>query len=326
MRLTKGQRVGLVVILMVFIAGVVVGYVMSGKNGTLVRNSLHAKALPQSAFNWQPGDEPSDFILETEQPPAWFSQKLVSVTEKGSELVKVEAAIRTLHRQPFVGGAIQKDLQTTWRLIEDNGRGYCADYSKLFTALMLAEGLPVREWGLGHTDFGSGHTFNEVYFTSLDKWVFVDSFNGMLIEDRTSGQLLSVLEFREHVATRDFDDLVVIKLTDKDSFFQTREEGLNYYARSSDFFYLIWGNDVFSYDSSPLIREAAAIARPLERFAAILTGYYPGIRLLETDTNAGARAEVKYLGLGLYLALAAEILLSLYLIRLLWLLWRQRKQ
>lgn len=318
---TDLRRSIVVMALMLLVALIVAAFAGSGKNAALVRNSLVAKGMPEEAFRWHPADVPRDFKLEAQDTPSWVIERLAGVAADAQGLAAVEAAIQALHRHTFVGKPIQDELETTWRLIEERGRGYCADYSKVFNAMMLALGLPVREWALGHHDFGSGHTFNEVWLE--DQWVFVDAFNGMLIRDRQSGELLSVLQFRQRLEDRDFESLDVIKLTDPDMFFQTREEGLRYYARSTDYFYLIWGNNVFSYDASPWVRAAAKIARPLERAAAIVSGDFPQVRLLETDTNSDAIAHVKLLRRMLYLALIAEVLLGLYLLRLLWRVVRQ---
>ncbi|NHN36708.1 hypothetical protein G8764_05315 [Pseudomaricurvus alcaniphilus] len=312
----------LVLALMSIIAFAVVRHAGSGKNGTLVRNSLIAQPLPESAFSWKPGAEPADFKLETREPETWMQQRIAAIDYDSDGIGQVKAVISAMHAQPFVGHAIQKDLRSTWRLIAEHGLGYCADYSKLFTAQMLAAGIPVREWALGHKDFGSGHTFNEVYIDG--QWIFVDSFNGMLIQDRETGAMLSVLQFRNRLAQKNIDSIEVIKLTDPRYFFQTREEALNYYARSSDFFYLMWGNNVFSYDSHPVIQRAADIGRPLERLVAILVNQYPQIRLLETETNSAAIAEMRNLRLVLYSSLIVELLLGLCLIRLCWKIWRDR--
>ncbi len=319
-------RLALTLGMMGLIALGVVGYTLSGKNGTLVRNSLVASALDEDQFSWLPGNEPADFLLEKRIPPQWFQSKFEASVSGDAEFVQIESAIRALHKQRFSGKAIRKDLETTWALIEKSGRGYCADYSKLFNAMMLAADIPVREWALGHENFGSGHTFNEVYLERLGKWVFVDAFNGMVVRDAVTGEPYSVLEFRQVVAERAFDRVAVQKYTNADDFFQTREEALNYYARSSDYFYLLWGNNVFSYEANPWIQRAASIAREAERLVAILLGEYPQIRMLSTQTNAAAITKIRLTRWGLMIALALEVILGLYLLVLARQWLRSRKE
>lgn len=309
--------------LMLVVAISVLLFLMSGKNGTLVRNSLIAGSMPESGFLWRPGAEPDSYKLEDHSPPGWLEQEFSFLAGIDQGQAKVEAAIKALHNQPHRGGAIRSDLHTTWKLIDTQGRGYCADFSKLFTALMLEAEVPVREWALGHENFGSGHTFNEVFING--QWVFVDSYNGMMVKDSETGRLLSVLEFRSRLEQADFDSLLVLKFTDPDSFFQTREEGLDYYARSSDFFYLMWGNNVFSYDTNPWIVQASQMGRAMERLVAMLVGQYPEIRMLETKSNNQAIEEVESLRFMLYAALIVEALLGIFLLRLCWKMFRQRK-
>lgn len=318
------QQLIFVLMAMFLVAMGVMIYLFSGKNGTLIRNSLIAGSLPESAFLWSPGEEPKDFKLENREPPSWLRSEVSAALEELDPLSVVKSVVAMMHVEDFSGKPIRKDLKSTWGLIEKQGRGYCADYSKLFTAAMLAAEIPVREWALGHEDFGSGHTFNEVYISG--KWVFVDSFNGMLIQTSDTDRYLSVLEFRDRISLKDFSSLNVVKLTDPALFFQTREEGLNYYARSSDYFYMIWGNNVFSYDSNPWINKASEFGRAMERAVAMLVGKYPEIRMLETSTNAKAIKQVESFRVTLYLALAAEILLMCYFLWLVIAILRQPKQ
>ena len=105
-----------------------------------------------------------------------------------------------LHAHPFKGSAIRSDLRSTYTLIVNEGRGYCADYSKLFNAFAHSLNIPVREWAFGRDGFGSGHTFNEIYSYADDKWVFVDSYHGMMVEDARTTIPLSVLELRRALA------------------------------------------------------------------------------------------------------------------------------
>ena len=258
-------------------------------------------------------------------PPTWFQDRFSPLKVSGDTLTQVETAIRALHITPFKGKAIRKDLAATWQLIEKSGRGYCADYSKLFNAMMHAAGVPVREWALGHDDFGRGHTFNEVFDRDLEKWVFVDSFNGMLVRDTVSRTPLSVLEFHDRLVSGKLESIEIEKYTDPTLFFQTRDEALRYYGRSTDYFYLLWGNNVFSYEANSWIQRVSGIARPLERFVAIAIGEYPPIRMLSTETNGAAISKVQVTRWGLIFAALAELLLGGYLLFLILRFWRARR-
>ena len=98
--------------------------------------------------------------------------------------------IRNLHLIPLTNLLLPVFLQ-----IREQGKGYCADYSQVFTALALSTGIPVREWGLGFEGFGRGHAFNEVYDSEQRKWVFIDSYHSLYVIDRGSHNPLSTIEF-----------------------------------------------------------------------------------------------------------------------------------
>ena len=307
--------------LMLVVAACTVGYTFSGKNGTLVRNSLVAQSLDEQAFTWSPDQLPRDYLQETMPPPDWVSAA-TSHPDFGRSNKNVERAkviVERLHAHPFKGSAIRSDLRSTYSLIVNEGRGYCADYSKLFNAFAHSLNIPVREWGFGRDGFGSGHTFNEVYSYADDKWVFVDSYHGMMVEDARTTEPLSVLELRRALAEPQSGMLKVNFLGDRDHrSFDTEQEGLDYYAWSANYFYLMWGNNVFEYDADSATQVFAGISRALERLAAIALGVYPEIRLLETRGNGNAIRRILTLRFMLIGSVCVLVLLGTYLAYLLW--------
>lgn len=182
--------------------------------------------------------------------------------------------------------------------------------------------IPVREWAFGRDGFGSGHTFNEIFSYQYNKWVFVDGFNGILVEDETSGVPLSVLEFRSAIINPQQQALKVVQLGGRAPSFQTQEEAITYYAKSANYFYMLWGNNVFQYDEHPVVKMFSGVARPLERLGAMVAGVYPQIRLLKTSDNESAIAKILTLRLVLFGSFFLLFLLVGYLI---FLLFRKHK-
>tara|TARA_R110002096_G_scaffold43479_23_gene117432 strand:+ start:4068 stop:5114 length:1047 start_codon:yes stop_codon:yes gene_type:complete len=304
----------------------VITFGTSKENGTRVRNSFLVQTAGEQLLSLPPAALPADFQRERLPAPEYLVVKvdeLIPPHTRG-EIPEFEQSLilaRHLIANKGKGKAIQGSVQEAYRLIRDQGRGYCADYSQVFTALALAAGIPVREWGLGFDGFGRGHAFNDVYDTRLQQWVFIDSYHSLFVIDPASGRPLSTLEFQRrllddgNMQTYRFVPIVAEKYR-----FHTAAEANDYYAKTAANFYLFWGNDVFSYDDDPVVRLLAPLSRPLEVLGAIASGAQPGIRVLELPGNARyiARLETirQALVTALIVALALLITLGLQLMRL----------
>jgi len=261
---------------------------------TFVRNSLLSAPSTQHGFDWTPGDAPSDFMLETLPPPPAIASAAAAALVRRPPTTNngLDAAIaiaRHLGTNTRQGGAIRRNTLTTLERIREKGRGYCADYSQVFMALALAADIPVREWGFGEDGFGAGHAFNEIYDTDYGKWIFIDPFQAFYVVDAQSGTPLSVVEFLQRLRQGvDAANVTVVRTADEQFRFRSPRDALAYYAKATDYFYLFWGNNVFTYDANPWVAAAAQVSRVLEIVTAILVGVQPHIVPVPTETNPSA--------------------------------------
>lgn len=320
MRFSDVRRIALTSCAIVVVITSTIAYTFSGKNGTLVRNSLVAGALPEAAFSWSPEERPADYLQESMPAPDFIS----AVTDHPrfdrtqDNVAKAETIVEQLHTRAFRGRSIRGDLRETYSLIVNEGRGYCADYSKLFNAFAHSLNIPVREWAFGRDGFGSGHTFNEIYSYAHDKWVFIDAYHAMTAEDERTGELMSVLEFRRALSQPGARDIKVNYLVERAHRPRaTEQDGLDFYAKSAMYFYLLWGNNVFQYDADSRIQLFAGRSRALERLAAIVTGVYPHVRMLEAPGNGDAIQRILTVRFVLMGSLLLLMLLGAYLMYLL---------
>jgi hypothetical protein len=60
---------------------------------------------------------------------------------------------------------------------------------------------------------------------------------------------------------------------------------LEYFIRGREQFYLLWGNNVISYDAHPLVRAGRQVSRSAEQAMGILAGVQPRIKVLVTESN-----------------------------------------
>jgi hypothetical protein len=297
----------------------------AAENAARVRNSLIAEIGQAGEFDWSPVDLPSGYRSEESTIPGLFNDIVLRLLAEVdgrdmSDHDKARLLASHMVRNRNAQRPIQSDSINAYRRIIEEGDGYCADYSQVFTGLALAAKLPVREWGLAWNGFGFGHTFNEVFERELDKWVFIDSFYSMYAVDADTGVPLSVLEFQERLRSGAAQSEVRVVPILSDKFpFKTQKRALEYYSRGADQFYLFWGNNVFSYDHNFFVRLLGALPRHFEVAVAIILDIHPAIRLVETDTNAAhieALWNTKRLTLGfvwLLVVIAGSLVLQVWL-------------
>lgn len=102
---------------------------------------------------------------------------------------------------------IKKDaLSILTEVIEGHKSFRCVEYSIVTTACLTALGIPCRILGLRTANVetresGAGHVVNEVYISSLDKWVMVDTqANGIVA---LSGLPLNAVELQKAIANKE---------------------------------------------------------------------------------------------------------------------------
>jgi hypothetical protein len=270
------------------IAAVWIGTLVLSEDGLVrVRNSMGAQVGSAAEFGWAPGDAPSGFLQLARPAPAAFVSvasgfEADGVTGPGREFAEGLAYARLLmsasHR---VDGPVLAPSYETLLAIVHDGRGYCADFVKAFTGLASARGIAVRQWGIAFNGFGSGHTFNEVYDTGLRKWIMIDSFHSLYFVDPVSRLPLSTLEVHDRLLAIDAapSKIGLVRIAKSGFPFRSDELALDYYRRGMSQLWMVWGNNLFDYESSFAGRLEVHAHRALGQFIGILTGDFPTIRI-----------------------------------------------
>jgi len=299
-----------------------------------VRNGLVAEMGQLADFRWTPDEIPATFLVNEVSPLPKFDvvARELAAAEPGSGRHGLDMALaisRHLMSGPTggVGGPIQGNLASAYAGITREGRGYCADFTQVFSGIAIAAGLPVRTWGISFEAFGSGHAFNEVFDDRLQKWVLVDSFHSLYFVDPISRVPLSVIEVHDRLMRVEPDSPgVSIQRIVSDRFpFPSEQAALDYYRRGMAQLALMWGNNVFDYDQSRAVRWGAEVSRHAERALGIAVGEYPAMkiypdRVSHRDVDALFRARDRFFAAIGALALAIVVFGVLLVTT-----WRARK-
>jgi hypothetical protein len=259
--------------------------VTPGEEAVKIRNGLVAELAQPEDFTWTPDTTPATFKQNQLPPSASYraaAQAIISESPGPAPqgLSLAIAMSRHLMSAPKrVGGPIQSSLDDTYRRITQKGQGYCADFTRVFSGLAVAAGLPVRTWSISFESFGAGHSFNEIYDAALGKWVMVDPFHSIYFVDQETGTPLSVLELHDRIVLSGAGGVSIRPIVAGAMPFASDALALDYYRRGFKQLALVWGNNVFDYDESAAIRTAARASRHVERAVAIGTGMYPELMI-----------------------------------------------
>jgi hypothetical protein len=251
----------------------------SSQDLVLLRNAVIAEVAPAGAHDWTPDSTPADYLAETLPTPAPIERFAMAAQGDSRASDDFETAVnlaRALGQNRKRGrGPIQDDTVTALERITTEGAGYCADYTQVYGALGRAAGLAVREWGMSFDGYGGdGHAFNEVWDRARNKWLFIDSFNSFFVTD-PDGQPLSAAEIRQALLDGTSDELQVVPINPEKFGFKSADRALAYYRRGAPRFFLVWGNNVLSYDESPAVKALSGVSRSAEQLVGIAVGMQP---------------------------------------------------
>jgi Transglutaminase-like superfamily len=271
-------------------------------------------------FDWTPASIPHDFVLESGLPDPVFSEavKRLGLAEMNSDWERATAISRHLLSNPkLVGTPIQSNLRDTYRRILEDGTGYCGDFTRVFIALAIAAGVPVRAWAFSLDGYGGrGHIWPEIWNRQLNRWQLVDVFNNFYFRGSTEAAI-SASEFRRAMLTSPESISRVLLDAEARPGYEFEEKMWAWYRKGLPEWYMIWGNNVFSYDRSVMTRNLGRFSRSLEQFDAIVTGVYPPISLMAEDLNSEKASALRQLRLHLvFVAWVAPLALLVAIIGL----------
>lgn len=260
-----------------------------------LRNALLLDEGPAD-LNWTPTNLPPDFRYESSRPNALYERAaarhdLVVPDDDWATAIRIGRHLLAAGRRG-AGRPIQSGMDETYRRIVQLGEGYCADYTDAFTGLAHAAGLFARSVAFSFDGFGGdGHVFNEVWDRQARRWRMIDVFNNFYVIDG-DGQAVSGASLRQGLLDgRAGMELVPIEPRARPGF-KYPEKAWEYYRRGLSQWYVWWGNNVFEYDRSPVIRLLSAAPRAVEQLGGIAAGVQPAIRILETESNERERAQI----------------------------------
>lgn len=257
-----------------------------------MRNALALRDASDVDFNWTPAHPPASFLSEKGPATALYAEQAqrLGLRDLPTDWDRVLLISRHLlgSHSVLYGGAVQSNLDNTYRQIVEEGKGYCGDFVRVFTGLALASGMSVRPWAFSFDGFGGdGHIFVEIWNRELQHWQLVDIFNNYYFVD-AQGATLSALEFRQALKTAPASLRLSPLYAGARPGYVIEAKAWKYYERGLSQWYAVWGNNVFSYDRAPLGHQLTPLSRSLEQLNAIAQGVFPPLLLLE---DAGSREE-----------------------------------
>lgn len=304
--------IGLVVLALSFLS--LAPYLTSSTELVRMRNALLLIDEKGHGFDWTPDAVPPDFMLERGPADPVFVEaaERLGLERMSSDWDRVSAISQHLLSNPhLVGTPIQSDLRNSYRGIIDNGTGYCGDFTRVFMAFAITAGIPVRAWAFSMDGFGgNGHIWPEIWNRQLKRWQLVDIFNNFYFRGR-DGVPISAAEFRHAILSDPKSIHRALLYPGARPGYEFEEKMWAWYRRGLPEWYMLWGNNVFSYDKALAVCSLGRFSRSLEQMEAIAIGVYPRVVMMVDDANRDQASALWRLRMHLFIVAWAGSLAAL---------------
>ena len=265
-------------------------YLRSSTEVVRMRNALLLVDTEGHRFDWTPSAVPEDFMQERGAVDPMFVEaaKQLGLASMPSDWDKVLTISQHLLSNPqLVGSPIQSNLRDTYQRILKEGTGYCGDFTRVFMAFAIAAGIPVRAWAFSFDGFGGhGHIWPEIWNRQLQRWQLVDIFNNFYFYG-PDGIPISAADFRQAVLAAPQSIHTALLSPGARPGYEHEDKLWAWYRQGLAEWYMIWGNNVFSYDLALRARNLGHFSRSMEQLEAIAIGVYPHVRLMVDEGNRG---------------------------------------
>lgn len=271
-------------------------YLSSSTELVRLRNALLLIDEKGHSFDWTPDAVPPDFMLERGPVDPVFvaAAARLGLAGMSSDWDRAVAISQHLLSHPqLIGTPIQSDLRDTYRSIRDEGTGYCGDFTRVFMAFAISAGIPVRAWAFSFDGFGgNGHIWPEIWNRQLKRWQLIDVFNNFYFHGQ-DGVPVSAAEFRHAMLNAPQSIHRALLYPGARPGYEFEEKMWDWYRRGLPGWYMVWGNNVFSYDAALAVRHLGRFSRSVEQIEAIAIGVYPPVILMVDESN---RSQASALG------------------------------
>ncbi|HSR37574.1 MAG TPA: transglutaminase-like domain-containing protein, partial [Phnomibacter sp.] len=214
-----------------------------------------------------------------------------------------------LSTQPTKGhGTDQSDDLLNCVSLVAKGFGKCSDYAQSFAAACLENNIMVREVS------NMTHTFNEIYLSSQNKWVFFDAQYCLTAHDN-AGNWLSALDIFNAYANHtpfSFSSFAPYhkfqsELQDIDGFYEVN-------GNSDAYQYLVVTNGINVFQVNKWNQYLNLIPKPARQFVLLSLGIQPGY--LVYDPNNQIRPSLMLYRFAFVFAILLVFLINLAAFRL----------
>ncbi len=165
--------------------------------------------------------------------------------------------------------------------------GVCSDYAQVYMGLCAAVGIACREWGVCErlTGTGMGHTMSEIWCETRRKWIVIDAYCSVFVEDEGTPLAMTEIMDRVHGGLEARLHARPIDSTGCEPAF--REHYVDRYFARNNIVFLLSHYDPFRQDR--VIERVAKLPLPLCHAAMILAGVYQRFELYVGGNEGSVR-------------------------------------
>lgn len=134
------------------------------------------------------------------------------------------------------------------KMIKGEG-GVCSDISQIFSNFCVINDIKVKEWGMKSLSpdpkISGGHSFNEIYCNTFQKWIMIDAAKSILLYDSDKKIPLSALEYIQLKA--ESKKIIISNIVTAEEVMDTNSNQIYLLSNSSPFVITNYNNKAYDY-------------------------------------------------------------------------------
>lgn len=144
----------------------------------------------------------NDINKKSNIPKLFFEINNLIFSNENKALSDLDKAIKIsiwLKNNIKGGPGLGKSSTTALIKMMQGEGGVCSDISQIFSNFCVINDIKVKEWGMKSLSsdprISGGHSFNEIYCNTFQKWIMIDAAKSILLYDSDKKNPLSAIEY-----------------------------------------------------------------------------------------------------------------------------------
>jgi hypothetical protein len=194
----------------------------------------------------------NDINKKNNIPKLFFEINNLIFSDENKALSDLDKAIKIsiwLKNNIKGGPGLGKSSTTALIKMMQGEGGVCSDISQIFSNFCVINDIKVKEWGMKSLSsdprISGGHSFNEIYCNTFQKWIMIDAAKSILLYDSDKKIPLSAVEYIKFKAEN--KKIIIASTLSKEDVNDANAYQIYLLSNSSPFVITNYNNKTYDY-------------------------------------------------------------------------------